>query len=223
MSNELVSPATQDVLVEDHTPLTSLPEAQRLMSDALNHLRAGWDPEQGAQRKLSALERRDAWKVLGFESWNDCLAAGLSDTFGLKIEQAQRIPLVAQLRMKDLPNGEISRITAVASATTTRDLQNARMVGLLPQKQPATRDDNGRRPRPHSTGARKQSRRPDLYKSWRNRVDDLSRLTRSIEGLRADDRYRTRLNDLADTRAEIAAAHAALGRVLADLSTPQET
>lgn len=252
MSDELetVPVTTADVVeatIIDESPFSSPEEAQQAMTEALTLMRDGHQAQQHAQELLEIARARMAWEVLGYSTWEQCLAEGISSIFGIKIDQAARIQIAADLRMQGLATSEIAKQTYVNPATTSRDLKVARRVGLLDEEPVAVPARDGKtypttRPSPpappaddeddsdgHEPAAalppaqRKPPRRPDLYKSWRNRIVDLARVTRALQSMREDDRYAPRLSDLAEgTTGDIQRAHALLTEVLQDFAITTE-
>lgn len=206
VSNEL---ATTDMPVVgeivEHEPFTSSAEAQRFMADALSLLREGIAAQALAHERLGEARQRRAWAAMGFESWEDCLASLLSDVYNIKMNQARRIPLVAELRMTKASTAEIAKITGTHPATVTRDLEVARTTGLLAEEPDRVAGSDGRLrptrvPRP-SDGKPRQVRRADFAKAFRGRMADLERVYRSLEQMRDDERYKLHLPTLADTYA----------------------
>lgn len=245
MSDELEPATVSGMIIEG--PFSSPQEAQRAMADALLLLRQGHEAQQEARGLLEIARLRGAAELLGFESWEDCLAAGISDTLGLKIPQSERITVAARLRMEGHSVRDIAEKTFVNPATTMRDLSVGREIGLLddepvvaardgksyparrPTAEPASApeaedDDNVEADEPATAAAvppvqRKPPRRPDLYRSWRNRTDELARIGRSLASMREDDRYPQRLEDLSQgTAHDVRIVHELLAAILQDFA-----
>lgn len=205
MSDELVVSSQVDVEVAEivDEPFATEAEAERFMTRAMSMLREGHEMQQAAKDLLREAQAREAHILLGFESWEDCLASRLADAFQLRIEQAKRIPIVAQLRMEGRRTSEIAEFTGTSRATATRDLNEGRRVGYLSEEPERLMSADGKtRPtradKPDS-GLPRQIRRADFQKSFRNRMHELEKVYRSLLSLRDDDRYRNHLSTLADT------------------------
>jgi hypothetical protein len=134
------------------------------------------------------------------------------------IGKADRLPLVAELRMKNLDTSSIARFMGVSDATAARSLVEARGVGLLDDEPDKVVTKDGRtRPTTRSPEAARPGRRTDFTKSWRNRDDTLRKLINSFEAALEDDRcekwFATEAGDYVD-RGEIPRAIAVLNRVM---------
>lgn len=202
MSDELAVVEGVMQTTGDAAPFASEAEAERFMTTAMGKLRDSYDMQQEAKAMLIEAQAREAHRLLGFETWEDCLASKLADTFHVSIPQAKRIPIVAQLRLEKRSTKEIAEITGTSHATATRDLQEARRVGYLDEEPQRVMAGDGR-PRLTSTGqpepGARQARRQDFGKTFRNRMADLDRVYRALLVLRADDRYKLHLSTLAAT------------------------
>jgi hypothetical protein len=213
----------EGVIVEpgEEAPLTDPDEARSLVEGAFLLIKEGFVRREQGVLLLQEAERRLAWKVLGFDSMDDCMLAGISQHLRTSIEPAARSELVITLRRNDqLSTRTIAKAFDCSHSTIVRDLRIAREQGRLANEPERITSQNGRMRR--STVQQSTRRRPDLAKTWRTAVDDITRRTKTLAQLCGDDRYRDRREDLTiATRGDLQRAHAILTSVLADFEQHQ--
>lgn len=211
------------VIVE--APITDADEARELMQAALQALKAGRDKIDEGTLLLDIAERRRAWVPLGYSSWQDCMAAGLSEAFNITLEQGARMQMVVAMRRQELTTAQMAEKVGTSRHTVMRDLQKARETGLLADEvevvdtikgERALRNDHLAGKPQSQAGLSKRVARTDLAKTWRNAVDDVCRRARTLAALREDDRYAARLEDLAYTEGDLQRAFDTLQEVLRD-------
>ncbi len=205
-------------------PFATPTDAQAVMDEAFMLMRDGSERVEQGQLLLALAERRQAWKILGFDSWEDCMIHGIGTHLRTTIDPELRSALTVQLRAREtLSTRAIARVFRVAHSTTVRDLRLARERGQLDgePKKITSRDGRMR----NSTMAPNTPRRKDLLKTWRGAVDDITRRTGTLATLTKDDRFRPRIGDLSTaTRADLQRAHAILTTILHEFgpATPKE-
>jgi hypothetical protein len=222
-----------DLIVEgtivDDSPIASPAQARELMAEALSLLKQGEEIKYEGRLLLEVAERRLAWKVLGFDSWQDCLARGLEETFKISIDQSKRMAIVASLRLESLSSQDIADQLGVHATTVNRDLRKGREVGLLDDEPDKLMGRDGRTRatgKPESSAPERPPKakpRADLLKHWMNRVEELRRPLNALRLVReSDDRYARRLSELADTTlVDLRAAHLLLGDILTDFTAAE--
>lgn len=200
-------------------PYTSEEEAREAVDTGLILMREGNERMHQGTAMLALAERREAWKVLGFASWDECLVDGIGKHLRTTVAPAARASLAIQLRSRDkLSTRTIATAFDVSHSTIVRDLQIARDEGRLTGEPAQITSSNGRKRK--SSVPTSTPRRTDLAKTWRYAVDDITRRTNTLAQLSLDDRYRERRQDLATlSRGDLQRAHAVLTAVLNDFDT----
>lgn len=215
MSDDELVPALVEGTVLDDRPFTDRGEAQEFMSRTLALLHQGIAMQQQADYLLNIGARREVWKVLGFESWEECLVQNIAETLAVSVTLTPeaRMPLVASLR-KQLGNNTqaIADAVGVHSTTVLRDLRSGRASGLL-EDEPQRVVGNDGRSRPVT--ATNRPRRP-FKEKWGRTVYDAVKMTTTFRNMRDDDRYPTHMPDLVGTCSDLARLHEVLGQILQD-------
>jgi hypothetical protein len=219
VSNSELEPLVEGTIVDDR-PFVDVQEAAEFMTKTLALLRHGVEvEEQGQQIQQEAASllvigaRREVWRPLGFDSWEECLTHGFAATFNISIPRAARIPLVVELRHQGVSTKNIAKAVDVHTTTVMRDLQIAREDGLL-EEEPAKVVGGDGRARPTVEPTR---RRPEFGRSWNNAMHAMGSKVSSISRMRLDDRYPSWLPELAVRhRGDLERWHTALGQILKD-------
>ncbi len=211
-----------DVTVEVVPLLTDRDEAERLVDGGFRALRSGaehWqagraDWERG-QAMLAEAEQREAWRVLGYESWEACALAGMETHLRQVLDPDARMKLAVEMRRtKKATMREIAEVMDVSHPTVMRDLRRARDRGdLHPDDEPRPPRQGGAPDGPKE----RRKLREDLAKSWQRAVDDLTRRGNSLRSMRGDDRYKERLEHLLRTRGDLIRVRDAINLVLEDM------
>lgn len=198
-------------------PYASPEEARAVMDGAFILMRDGSERMNQATAMLAQAERRGAWKILGFASWDDCVIDGISRHLRTTVAPETRASLAIQLRSNEnLSTRTIATAFDVSHSTIVRDLQIARTEGRLTGEPKKITSSNGRQ----RNSTVPTPRRTDLAKTWRSAVDDIVRRTKTLAQLSLDDRYRERRSDLATlSRGDLQRAHDVLTAVLNDFDT----
>jgi hypothetical protein len=124
--------------------------------------------------------------------------------------------VVAELVQQGLSTRVIAEQLHVHHTTVVRDIKRARAIGALPAVAPKSPSV------PKKTDGKRRVPRIDLLKSWLASTDLLNRKVRSLESMRADDRYRRRLPDLMRTRGDLLHAQRVISEVLADMDSVRQ-
>lgn len=186
-------------------PYADAEEAAQVMSDAFTFLRQGRDMILDGHALLEVAEARQAHTILGFDTFQDCVLAGVEQHLRTQIKPEYRRELTLDLRKRyGVSTRELGRRLGVSHMTSHRDLKKSREVGdLVDEGETVVSQDGAARP------ARRTPPRPHFAKSWETQINRLIKAMASLDKQRTtDDRWKK-------NRADMAVKHRAdLSRVL---------
>lgn len=199
-------------------PFASAEEASQVMSDAFACLREGRDLIQNGHDLLEVAEARQAWKILGFDNWQDCVLAGVEQHLRTQIKPAYRQELTVDLRKRyGVSSRALAARLGVSHMTAQRDLVKARETGQLTEEAETVVGTDG------VERAARSKRRPEFSKSWETQAIRLTKALASLHGKRDDDRYRAACPDLSvKWQADLRRALDQFADVLEDLDFDSE-
>lgn len=224
--NELEPVSTDGVIDITDMPYNDPAEAERVVTRAFELLRTGREAAQEAEAQveqgrqmLEEAQRRHAWKILGFESWEALMLDGITKHLRHVIDPAVRQRLAVDMRVRDQATlRQIAERFDVSHPTIMRDLRDARAAGELVEEQ----EPRPTRPAPDPRDDR-MSPRTDIAKTWLNHTDVLVRKARALDRLRLEDnRYPKRKNAFLRTLGDLKTSHEILGTIITDLETMPE-
>lgn len=211
--------ASDGLVVSDITdlPYTDRDDADAAVTRAFELLRAGAENIEAGKNLLAQAQRREAWKVLGFDSWNDLILNGVNTHLRHVLDPEVRKRLAIEMRTggDGASTRQIAAAMDVSHVTIMRDLREARASGQLDEADEPhpTKPPRASPPAPRTPGDR---RRADLGKTFVNHAVEIARRARVLGAMREDERYAEQLEDLLRTYTDLQAAHAILTSILED-------
>jgi hypothetical protein len=166
-------------------PFTSADEARSCLSDAFTLLRHGSETLAQGHELLQIAEAREAWKILGYTSWQECMLDGVEQHLRTAIKPDTRRALTVDLRQRyGVSARDIADRLGVSHSTTNRDLAQARESGEITNEgDTVVSKDGAKRP------AKTPPRRLPLPRAFDQRADKVLTAVRYLHNMISDDRW----------------------------------
>jgi DNA-binding Lrp family transcriptional regulator len=166
-------------------PFTSADEARSCLSDAFTLLREGSQTLSQGYDLLQIAESRQAWTILGYRSWQECLLDGVEQHLRTAIKPDTRRALSVDLRQRyGVSARDIADRLGVSHSTTNRDLAQARDSGEITNEgDTVVSKDGAKRP------AKTPPRRLPLPRAFDMRADKVLTAVRYLHNMVSDDRW----------------------------------